>query len=172
MIARVTGVLFIITCVAAIPALNVFYDPVLNDPDCIVDAGADTRLFWGALLEVITVIANIGTAVVLYPIVKRQNEGVALGYVTARVLESAVTMVDLLFERHPSRAHLLERGTAELPEAPDNVSIIGCDAANGRYFHLYSDERGVCRGHEMIIGNASGSSGVRASRSPSASQRP
>jgi hypothetical protein len=66
-----------------------------NDPDYIVGAGADTRVFWGALLEVITVIANIGTAVVLYPIVKRQNEGVALGYVTARVLESAVIMVGI-----------------------------------------------------------------------------
>jgi hypothetical protein len=47
------------------------------------------------------------------------------------------------FEWHASGAHLLERGTAEHPEAPDNVSIIGCDAANGTYFQLYSDERGV-----------------------------
>jgi hypothetical protein len=42
---------------------------------------------------------------------------------------------------------------AEFPEAPDNVSIIGCDAANGTYFQLYSDERGVCRVYEMSIGN-------------------
>jgi hypothetical protein len=35
------------------------------------------------------------------------------------------------FEWHPSRAHLIQRTTAELPEAPDTVSIIGCDAANG-----------------------------------------
>jgi hypothetical protein len=54
---------------------------------------------------------------------------------------------------HASEAHLVERGTAELPEAPDNVSIIGCDAANGTYFQLYSDERGVCRVYEMSIGN-------------------
>jgi hypothetical protein len=47
----------------------------------------------------------------------------------------------------------VERGTAELPEAPDNVSIIGCDAANGTYFQLYSDARGVCRVYEMSIGN-------------------
>ena len=57
------------------------------------------------------------------------------------------------FDWHASGAHLLERGTAELPEAPDNVSIIGCDAANGTYFQLYSDERGVCRVYEMSIGN-------------------
>jgi hypothetical protein len=57
------------------------------------------------------------------------------------------------FEWHNSRAHLVERGTAELPEAPDNVSIIGCDAANGTYFQLYSDDRGVCRVYEMSIDN-------------------
>jgi hypothetical protein len=57
------------------------------------------------------------------------------------------------FEWHASRAHLVERGTVELPEAPDNVSIIGCDAANGTYFQLYSDDRGVCRVYEMSIGN-------------------
>lgn len=55
------------------------------------------------------------------------------------------------FEWHESRAHLVERGTAELPEAPDNISIIGCDGANGTYFQLYSDERGVCRIYEMSI---------------------
>ena len=57
------------------------------------------------------------------------------------------------FEWHDSKAHLVERATAELPEAPDNVSIIGCDGANGTYFQLYTDERGVCRVYEMRIGN-------------------
>ena len=49
----------------------------------------------GALLEVILVIANVGTAVVLYPVVKRQNEIVALAYVTSRVLESVAIMVGI-----------------------------------------------------------------------------
>ena len=57
------------------------------------------------------------------------------------------------FEWHDSGAHLVERGTVEMPEAPDSISIIGCDAANGTYFQLYSDERGVCRVYEMSIGN-------------------
>ena len=39
------------------------------------------------------------------------------------------------------------------PEAPNGVCVIGCDAANGRYFQLYSDERGVCRVYEMSIGD-------------------
>lgn len=50
-------------------------------------------------------------------------------------------------------AHLIQRTVVELPEAPDSLSIIGCDAANGTYFQLYSDERGVCRVYEMSIGD-------------------
>lgn len=95
-IARVTGVLFIITIIASIPAVYVFYGPVLNNPDYIVGAGADTRVFWGAFLEVITALACIGTAVVLFPIVKRQNEAVALGYVAVRVLEATIIVVGIV----------------------------------------------------------------------------
>jgi hypothetical protein len=58
-----------------------------------------------------------------------------------------------VFEWHDSGAHLVERRTVELPEAPASVSIIGCDGANGTYFQLYSDERGVCRIYEMSIGD-------------------
>jgi hypothetical protein len=57
------------------------------------------------------------------------------------------------FEWHESGAHLVERGTAELSEAPDNVSVIGCDGANAAYVQLYTDERGVCRIYEMSIGD-------------------
>lgn len=56
------------------------------------------------------------------------------------------------FEWHGSRAHLIERSTVEMPAAPNTVSIIGCDAANGTYYQLYSDDRGVCRVYEMSIG--------------------
>ena len=59
----------------------------------------------------------------------------------------------ITFEWHESGAHLVQRGTADHPEAPDNVSIIGCDGANGTYFQLYSDERNVCRIFAMAIGN-------------------
>jgi hypothetical protein len=92
-IARVTGVLFIITIVASIPAAFVLYAPVLDDPNYIVGAGADTGVSLGALLEFIVVLANIGTVVVLFPIVKRQHEIFALGYVTSRVLEGAIIIV-------------------------------------------------------------------------------
>ena len=55
-------------------------------------------------------------------------------------------------EWHDSGAHLVERSTVEMPEAPDGVSIMGCDAANGSYYQLYSDDRGVCRVYQMSMG--------------------
>ncbi len=94
-IALVTGIFFIITIIASIPAL-ILYGPVLNDPGYIVGAGADTRVLLGAFLEVITAIAIIGTAVTLFPLVKRWNEGVALGYVAARVFEAAIIVVGII----------------------------------------------------------------------------
>src|SRR5215216_725700 len=86
-IARVFGVLYLITFITSIPAVFVFFAPVLNDPRYIVGPGVDTSVAFGAFLELILIISNIGTAVVLYPILKRQNEILILGYVTARVME-------------------------------------------------------------------------------------
>jgi hypothetical protein len=94
-IARVTGVLFLITFITSIPAYF-FYVPVLDDPRYIVGAGADSSVSLGAYLELMLIIANIGTAVVLYPVVKRVNEILALGYVTARVVECAFIAVGIL----------------------------------------------------------------------------
>ncbi len=85
--ARVVGVLFLITFITSIPALYLF-QPVLDDPGgYIAGDGADNRILLGVFLELLLIIANIGTAVVLFPIVRRQNETLALGYVTARVAE-------------------------------------------------------------------------------------
>jgi hypothetical protein len=95
-IARVTGVLFVITYITSIPAFFL-YGPLLDDPRYILSGGAaDNGASLGALLELILIIANIGTAVVLYPIVKRVNEILALGFVTARVIESVFIAVGLL----------------------------------------------------------------------------
>jgi hypothetical protein len=94
-IALLTGVFFVITYITSILGL-ILYDPLLNDPNYIIGAGADSRVLWGALLEVFLVIANIGTAVVLFSILKRQNEGLALGYVAARVVESLIIAVGII----------------------------------------------------------------------------
>ena len=69
-LALAAGVFFVITFIPSIPALFL-YAPVLNNPDFIVSAGADASVRWGAFLEVFLGLAGIGSAVALYPIVKR-----------------------------------------------------------------------------------------------------
>ena len=86
--ALVAGVFYLITFVS-IPTLAL-YGPVKNHRDWILSSGSHTGVLMGGFLEVIVALAGIGTAVTLYPVVKRQNEGVALGFVTARVLEAAM----------------------------------------------------------------------------------
>jgi len=95
-LALATGIFFVITIVASIPAAFVFYAPVLEDPRYIVGVGADTRVFWGAFLEVLTALACMGTAVALFPIVKRQNEAVALGYAAVRIFEATMIAVGIV----------------------------------------------------------------------------
>jgi hypothetical protein len=90
------GVLFLITFVTSIPAL-LLYQPVLDDPvGYVANGGSDNRIFFGALLELLLIIANIGTAVVVYPILKRQNHILSLGYVTARIVECTFILVGIL----------------------------------------------------------------------------
>jgi hypothetical protein len=84
--ALVAGVLYLLTFVS-IPTLAL-YGPV-HDPRYILGPGPDTGVLLGGVLEVIVALAGIGTAVALYPVLKGQNEGVALGFVGSRVLEAA-----------------------------------------------------------------------------------
>lgn len=109
-LAAVAGVMYLITIVASVPAQYFNYAPVLTDARYVLGAGADTRVLWGGLLELITALACIGTAVVLFPVVRRQHEGAALGFVTARVLEAAlivagiVSMLAVVTLRQPDAA--------------------------------------------------------------------
>jgi Domain of unknown function (DUF4386) len=90
--AFVAGVFFLATEVTAIPAL-LLYQPVLRDGNYLVGPDTDNRVLLGGLLELLLVVAVIGTAVTLYPVVKRQNHSVALGYVCGRLLEAAIIVV-------------------------------------------------------------------------------
>src|SRR6478736_4594148 len=92
--ARIAGIFFIVTfiSIAALP----LYHSVLGDHSFITGAGGDTIVYLGALAEIITLIAGIGTAVALYPILRRQNESLALGYVTVRVVESSLIAVGIV----------------------------------------------------------------------------
>jgi hypothetical protein len=95
-LALATGIFFLITIIASIPAAFVFYAPVLGDPRYILGGSADTSVFLGAFLEVITALACIGTAVALFPVVKKQNEAVALGYVAVRVFEATIIALGIV----------------------------------------------------------------------------
>jgi hypothetical protein len=93
--ARAFGVLYLITFVTSIPAA-LLYSPVLDDPvGYIAGAGHDKRILFGALLELLLIIANIGTAVVIVPIMRRLNEELAIGYVTARLFECTFILVGI-----------------------------------------------------------------------------
>src|SRR5947209_13025009 len=87
--ALVAGVLYLLTFVS-IPTLFL-YGPV-KSANYIVGPGPDTAVIVGGILEMIVALAGIGTAVALYPVVKRQNEGVALGFVGTRVLEGGAIL--------------------------------------------------------------------------------
>src|SRR5450432_4575693 len=94
--ARVFGVLYLITFITSIPAL-LLYEPVLRHPvEYIAGAGHDKRILFGAFLELLLIIANIGTAVVIVPIMRRQNEELAIGYVTARIFECTFILVGIV----------------------------------------------------------------------------
>src|SRR5438105_5777397 len=94
--ARWFGVLYLVTYVTSIPAL-LLYEPVLDDPvGYIAGAGHDKRILFGALLELLLIIANIGTAVVIVPIMRRFNEELAIGYVTARIFECTFILVGIV----------------------------------------------------------------------------
>lgn len=89
--ALIAGLLFIATFITAIVGYAL-YEPVLDD----FNAGSDARIGMGAVLELLLIIANIGTAVVLFPVLKRQSETGALSYVAARIMECAFIAVGIV----------------------------------------------------------------------------
>ena len=111
-IARIFGWLFVATFVTSIPAYFIFYAPVRDDPGLITGAGADptASVALGATLEVFLIIANVATAVVIYPILKRQSEIGAIGYVSARLVEGMfiaigiISLLTFLFMRQEASA--------------------------------------------------------------------
>ena len=93
--AFAVGILFVLTLVFAIPGV-LAYGPVLNDPAYVLGPGAGNSVSLGAFFEILTVIANIATAMVLFPLLRRQNETLALSYVAARFIEAALIVVGML----------------------------------------------------------------------------
>jgi len=132
--SRAAGIFYLITFVS-IPTLAV-YQGIHDQADFVLGAGSDTGVLWAALSEVVVAIAGVGTAVVLFPVAKRQSESAALGFVTSRVLEAAgillgvVSVLTLVSLRHDvagtagaDRASLLTTGHT-LAAVYDNAFLL------------------------------------------------
>ena len=142
-IATLTGWLMVVTFVTSIPAYFILYAPVRNNPDSITGAGADptASVALGAVLELILIIAQVGTAVVPYAVFRRYSEGLALGYVAARLVEcifTAIGIISLL-----TFVFMRQEGTA------------GTDAALGEAFVAIYD-RAFLIGPGIFAGVANG----------------
>ena len=92
--SRAAGILYLVTF-ASIPTLAL-YQGVRGQADFVLGAGSDTGVLWAALSEVVVALACIGTAVVLFPVAKRQSETAALGFVTSRVVEGSLIIVGVV----------------------------------------------------------------------------
>jgi len=90
----VAGVLYLLTFVS-IPTLSLY--GAVHNPNYMVGPGPDNAVLIGSILEIIVALTGIGTAVALYPVLKKQNEGVALGLVGSRVLEGTTIFTGVMF---------------------------------------------------------------------------
>jgi uncharacterized protein DUF4386 len=93
-VALIAGIFMVVTFIS-IPALPL-YDQVLNHTSFITGGGGDGRVELGMVCEILTLIAGIGFAVTLYPVLRRQSESLALGYVTVRVVESGLIAIGIV----------------------------------------------------------------------------
>jgi Domain of unknown function (DUF4386) len=90
----VAGVLYLLTFVS-IPTIALYSS--IHAPNYIIGSGPDTAAIIGGILEIIVALTSIGTAVALYPVLKKQNEGLALGLVASRILEAGTIFVGVAF---------------------------------------------------------------------------
>ena len=135
--ARIVGVLFITSTVAGILSA-VFLEPILNAPDYLINAYANEKqVIIGALLELICAVAFLGIAVMMFPILKKHNENIALGYVVARIFEAipfvvgVISLLSLLTLSQeyvqagaPDASHYLPLGTLLL-DVHDLTNLLG-----------------------------------------------
>jgi hypothetical protein len=140
---RIFGVLFILTFVTSILAYILFQD-ILDDPAAyITEDGKDNVMYLAVLLEFFLIVTNVGTAVVLYPIAKRQNQALAIGFVAARIIESVFIAAGTIF--------IL--GVISLrQDAPDAADLAVSLAALKDWTFLFGPGFTVPLGNGLILG--------------------
>ena len=87
--ARIVGVLFIVATVTAIVGGGLVEEPLKRSSALVVVAGSEDRVVTGVLFELVLVVSVVGIGALLFPVLRRRNEGLAVGYVGTRILESA-----------------------------------------------------------------------------------
>jgi len=92
---RASGIFYLLTFASSIPAL-LLIGPVLNDPAYILGSGHDTQVLWGCLLDFVNAVTAIGSAVAVFPVARRVNESLALGFVLSRMVEAAVILIGVV----------------------------------------------------------------------------
>jgi hypothetical protein len=94
--ARWFGVLYLITFITSIPALWLYEDALRHPVAFIAGDGNVNKIYLGALLELFLIISQLGTAIVIVPIMRRQFEGLSIAYVAARTMESTFALVGIV----------------------------------------------------------------------------
>jgi hypothetical protein len=94
--ALAAGLFYIATFVFSIPALGFYQDVLDDDKQFVLGAGNETAVLWGGLFEVLTALTGIGTAVVLYRVLRRDSQSAAIGFVASRTLEAAMIFVGVV----------------------------------------------------------------------------
>lgn len=149
--ARIFGVLFIITFLTSIPAALIF-ESAVDDPAAFIGGAGNVNLIYLAvMLELLLIIANIGTAVVLYPVARRQNRILALGFVTARILECVFLALGIIF--------VLGMVSLRI-DSPESVDLALSLGALKEWTFLFGPGFTVPFGNGLILGYLMYSSGL------------
>jgi hypothetical protein len=95
-LGRLTGLMFLVTYATSIPPFISLYVPALKDPGFVLGRASDVNVSWGAILELLLILANVATAVTLYPVLKKRFPVLGLSFVSARIIESAFIAVGIV----------------------------------------------------------------------------
>ncbi len=95
-LARLTGLFFLLTYATSIPPVLTLYVPALSDPAFVLGGPFNAGVTWGAILELMLIAANIASALTLYPVLRRRFPVLSLGFVAARIMESAFIAIGII----------------------------------------------------------------------------
>lgn len=115
-LARLTGILFLVTYATSIPPFVLYYVPAVSDPAFVLGGGYDRGIAIGAFLELLLIAANVGSALALYPVLRRRHPVLSLGFVAARIVESVFIAIGIVA--------LLALNTLRLQGAADEGALV------------------------------------------------